>query len=74
MPTERITVSLDAELAAAVRGAAQECSENLSQWMAEAARRRVKMQGLRQVVADWEAEHGAFTEQELADARAELFG
>ena len=74
MSAERITVSLDPELAAAVRGSAQECSENLSQWMAEAARRRLKMLGLRQVVDDWEAEHGAFTEEEKAAARAELYG
>lgn len=37
-----------------------------------AAPRRLVSRGLRDVVADWEAEHGAFTEEELARARAEL--
>ncbi len=72
MPAERITVSLDSELAAAVRGAAQECSESLSQWMAEAAKNRLKNLGFRQLITEWEAEHGAFTEEEKAASRAKL--
>lgn len=36
---------------------------------AEAARQRLVTRGL---IADWEAAHGAFTEEELARARSEL--
>ena len=44
----------------------------MSAWLADAARRRLKARGLRQVVAEWEAIHGPFTEDELAAARKKL--
>ena len=72
MATERLTISLEAGLAAAVSEAAEADEQNTSAWLADAARRRLVARGLRDVVADWEAEHGAFTEAELARARAEL--
>lgn len=74
MSVERMTVSMDVELAAAIRESADGCAENLSEWMAEAARRRLRTMGLRQVIADWEAEHGRITEEELDQARARLTG
>ena len=72
MATERLTISLKAGLAAAVSEAAEADEQNTSAWLADAARRRLVTRGLRDVVADWESEHGAFTEAELARARAEL--
>ena len=69
---ERLTISLESGLAAAVRDAAVADEQNMSAWLADAARRRLVTRGLHDVVADWEAEHGAFTEAELARARAEL--
>lgn len=69
---ERLTISLEAGLAAAVSEAAEADEQNMSAWLAEAARRRLVTRGLRDVIADWEAEHGAFTEEELARARAEM--
>ena len=69
---ERLTISLEAGLASAVGEAAQADEQSTSAWLAEAARRRLVTRGLRDVVADWEAEHGAFTEEELARARTEL--
>lgn len=72
MPTERLTISLEASLAAAVSDAAEADEQNMSAWLAEAAQRRLVTRGLRDVVADWEAIHGAFSSEELARARAEL--
>lgn len=72
MTVERITVSLEAELAEAVRRAAEADAQNVSAWIADAARRRLASRGLRAVLADWEAEHGPFTEDELAAARNHL--
>lgn len=69
---ERLTVSLEAELAAAVRDAADADSQNVSSWLAEAARRQLAARGLRDVIRAWEAEHGAFTDDELAAARARI--
>ena len=39
MAVERLTISLDADLAEAIRVAAEADSENVSSWIAEAARR-----------------------------------
>ena len=69
---ERLTVSLDAELAAAIRDAADEDALNMSAWLADAARRRLAVRGLADVVAEWEAQHGDFTAEELASARKRL--
>ncbi|WP_419921457.1 hypothetical protein [Candidatus Poriferisodalis sp.] len=72
MATERLTISFEAGLTGAVREAAAADDQNMSAWLADAARRRLVTRGLRDVIADWEATHGAFTEAELARARAEL--
>lgn len=72
MAVERVTVSLEAELAEAVREAAEADAQNLSAWLADAARRRLASRALRDVLAVWEAEHGPFSEGELAAARARI--
>lgn len=71
---ERMTVSIEAELAAAVRAAADADAQNVSAWLAEAARRRLAARGLREVIAEWEHHHGAFSTEELAEARDRLTG
>jgi hypothetical protein len=70
MTVERLTVSLESELAIAVRQAADADEQNVSAWLADAARRQLANRGLRDVVAAWEREHGAFSDDELAFARA----
>jgi hypothetical protein len=72
MSVERLTVSLESDLAEAVRDAAGADSTNVSAWLAEAARRHLASRGLGEVVADWEAKHGAFSEVELTAARKRL--
>lgn len=71
---ERLTVSIEAELAAAVRKAAEADEQNVSAWLADAARRQLANRGLRDVVAEWERDHGAFSDEELAAARALVDG
>lgn len=72
MTVERVTVSLESELAEAVREAADADAQNVSAWIADAARRRLATRGLRDVIAAWESEHGSITDEELAAARARL--
>lgn len=72
MTVERVTVSLESELAEAVREAADADAQNVSAWIADAARRRLATRGLRDVISEWESEHGSFTDDELAEARARL--
>ena len=72
MRKRHLIVSLPPDLAVEVQEAAEEDGQRMSAWLADAARRRLKARGLRQVVADWEAIHGPFTEDELAAARKKL--
>lgn len=66
MTVERLTVSLESELAVAIREAAVADDLNVSAWLADAARRQLASRGLHDVVTEWEAEHGAFSDDELA--------
>ena len=72
MAVQRFGVSFDEDLAAKVQRAAKVAGQPVSTWLAEAARRRLNSDGLLAAVADWEAEHGEITEEELAAARQEL--
>jgi hypothetical protein len=65
MTVARFAISFDKELARLVRRSA--ASEPTSAWLADAARRKLRAEGLLEVVRDWEADHGAFT---LAELRA----
>jgi hypothetical protein len=69
MSVERLTVSLETDLAVAVREAADADELNVSAWLADAARRRLAGRGLGDVVAEWETLHGTFSADELAAAR-----
>ncbi len=69
---ERMTVSIEAELASAVREAAEADSQTLSAWLADAARQRLAVRGLAGIIAEWETIHGDFTEDELGAARTHL--
>ena len=67
MTVSRIAISLDADLARTLRKAVKN-GEPLSAWLADAARRKLRAQGLAIVIDDWEAEHGEITEAELGSA------
>ena len=69
---ERITISLDKQLAEGLRRAAGEDDANVSAWVSDAIERSLNSRGLRAVAAEWEAEHGAFTPEELDRARQRL--
>lgn len=60
------------ELARAVEEAARAEGKTFSAWVAETVAKRLKLDEARKVIAEWEAENGAFTPEERArgDARA----
>lgn len=76
------------ELREAVREAADEAGLSLSEWLAQAAEANLRadgqarileeaahkrrMEGLGKFLDEWQAEHGAFTEEEMARARRDL--
>jgi hypothetical protein len=68
MAAEKYSASMDSELLAEVRAAAEDEDETLSAFLAEAAKRRVHLLVAQRALDEWQAEHGAFTEEELAEA------
>jgi len=66
MTVARIAVSFDKKLARAVRRAAG--TEPTSTWLADAALRKLRAQGLERIVEQWEAEHGKLSVAELKAA------
>ncbi len=67
-----MSISMDAEIAAQVREAALRAGVPLSAWMADAARAKLRHESLAAFLDEYQAEHGAFTEEELEQARARL--
>jgi hypothetical protein len=70
MTVARLAVSFDADLAHAVRRSAGAKEESISEWLAAAASSKLRNDGLAEVVGAWEAEHGAFTPEEIASTIA----
>jgi hypothetical protein len=66
MTVARFAVSFDKQLASEVRQAAGD--EPTSAWLADAARRKLRAQGLERVIRQWEKEHGELTAAELKAA------
>lgn len=72
MATKKVTVTLPEELVEALGAAAREDGVPLSRLVASAAESELRRRVGRRLVADWQAEHGAFTVEEIAAARAEM--
>lgn len=70
MTISRLAISVDADLAERIREAAD--GGTVSSWLADAAERKLRAQGLRDVVADWEKEHGELSDAERRRAKREL--
>jgi metal-responsive CopG/Arc/MetJ family transcriptional regulator len=72
MAVKKVTVTLPEELVDALGAAAREDGVPLSRLVARAAESELRRRVGRRLVADWQAEHGAFTVEEIAAARAEM--
>jgi hypothetical protein len=72
MATKKVTVTLPQELVDALAAAAREDGVPLSRLVANAAEWELRRRVGRRLIADWQTEHGAFTAEELAAARAEM--
>lgn len=69
MTVARFAISLDRELARQIRRSA--AGEPTSAWLADAARRKLRSEGLMEAVRAWEAEHGEITEKEIRTVERE---
>jgi hypothetical protein len=83
-----LSVTFAPELGEAVSAAAAEAGLPLSEWLAQAAEAKLnadrdagilaeaahrrRMEGLGKFLDEWQAEHGAFTEEEMAEASRKL--
>ena len=77
-----MSISFEAELAAQVREAAKREGKSLSAWLAEAASAHLpadtgaaaarRAEALQSLFDDWQKENGAFTAEELRQARVDL--
>ena len=74
MDLDRITVTMDAELGAAVRAAAEAEMSSVSGWVAAAVADKLRNRQLMKALDQWQAEDGEFSESEYAAARALLDG
>jgi hypothetical protein len=67
-PSPKLAITVDPDVHAALTAAAAAEGVSVSAWMTEAARRRLVIEDGLAAVAEWQAEHGAFTEEERAAA------
>jgi len=67
-PAIKLAITVDPDVHARVARAAREDQVSVSAWMTEAARRSLRIRDGLAAVAEWEALHGAFTDQELHEA------
>lgn len=71
-PAVKLAITVASDVHADVVRAASEQGVSVSAWMTAAARRALRIrEGLR-AVDEWEAEHGAFTDAEMAAARGRV--
>jgi post-segregation antitoxin (ccd killing protein) len=70
MATKKVTVTLPTDLIEHMNAAAAEAGVPVSRLVASALERELRRRIGLAIVAEWEAEHGAFTPAEIAEARA----
>ena len=71
-PSPKLAITIAPDVHAQVLAEAARRGVSVSAWMTDAARLALKIRDGLAAVAEWEAEHGAFTEAELKAARQRL--
>jgi hypothetical protein len=71
-PSPKLAITVDADVHERVLDAAAAAGVSVSAWMTDAARRALLVRDGLAAVAEWEARHGAFTNEEMAAARDRL--
>jgi len=72
MQVDRLSITLEPRLGAAVRKAAKRAGMSVSAWIAEATAARIRSQALRDALDAWEAEDGPLTKKEIEGAASTL--
>lgn len=71
-PSPKLAITVDPDVHKRILAAAAKEGVSLSAWMTEAARDALKIRAGLEAVAQWEKEHGAFTQEELNEARRQV--
>lgn len=71
-PSPKLAITVDADVYEQVRAASADEGVSVSAWMTAAARRALLVRDGLRAVAEWEQEHGAFSEAELDAARCRV--
>lgn len=72
MPATKLSIALEEPVAQAARQSAERRGISLSAWLNEASRNELRIEEGRAAVAQWEAEFGPLSAEELAAADAVL--
>jgi hypothetical protein len=72
-PSPKLAITIDPDVHAQVVATAAARHMSISAWMTEAARRALKLDDGLLAIAEWEAEHGPFTPEEIEEARTSPF-
>lgn len=72
MQVDRLSITLEPRLGAAVRKAAKRAGLSVSAWIAEATVARLRNQALRDALDAWDAEDGPLTKEEVEAAARTL--
>lgn len=68
MAVKKISIALDDSVADGVALAAKRADLSVSAWLNQAAENKLTIEAGLDAVREWEADHGALTAKELADA------
>lgn len=71
-PAIKLAITVDSAVHAEVAEAAEAEGLSISAWMTAAARRALRIRDGLGAIAEWEAEHGKLTDDELEAARREI--
>ena len=72
MATRKVTITIDEAVLATLRSLAEQAGLPLSTYVTRAAEHHARIQDGLAAMREWEQEHGAFTEDELAEADAAI--
>ena len=72
MTADKLSLSLDAEVCAAVRRSAHKSGADVSAWVADAVRTKLRHEAALALVESWHEEYGPPSPEEMARARVEL--
>jgi hypothetical protein len=68
-PSPKLAITMDPDVHESVRTAAARDRISISAWMTRAAREALQRRAGLAAVAQWEAQHGLLTENEMTEAR-----